>query len=118
MGFDFDKGQKERDEQLRRSMLEALYNSRQVAMGGLNGRTLVRVLPGGDAGIEDDDHAVKLMRDLVNLGVAQEKLLPRRRGERFGPDYLFMRITGLGVNLIDEHVPAVPGIRDERITDE
>ena len=117
MAFDFNEGSRRRDGELRRSILSALYHSRHVAKGGLSGRALVYVLPTGDAGLEGDDHAVKLIRDVERLGLAKVAPLTRRRGETFGPDHLFATITALGVQLVEEDVPPVPGVDDDRVAE-
>ncbi len=119
-GFDFDKGKTARDRRLRRALLDALYHSRQSPRGGLHGRPLVDLVqataPAG-SGFEDDGHAVQLIRDLSNKGLVAEELLTRRRGETFGPEHLFVRITDKGSMLVREQVPADPDVDDDRIAE-
>ena len=113
MGFDFDKGREARDRRLRRAMLDALQASRGQRLAGIRGRMLVDVMPAG--GVEDDAHAMGLIRDLVNKGLADAKDLTIRRGQTYGPDYVFVSITDRGSRLLRGGIEADPDVDDERL---
>jgi hypothetical protein len=119
MPLDFDQlGRKERDQKLRREILEQLYFARHSPGGGWHGRPLVAAIneaaePG--MGFEDDTHALQIIRDMVNFGFVEQQVELRRRGERLSPGHLFLRITGLGTQLKNESIDPHPDVWDERI---
>jgi hypothetical protein len=111
----------ERDRRLRRQLLFALYLSLNAPKAGMYGAALVtNVNEVADAGMEfdDADHALRLMRDLANKGLILEQRLTRRRGQAFGPEFLFLRITDRGAQLCREEIEPDRDIYDDRVTDE
>lgn len=115
--MDFEAAKRTRDARLRRQMLETLQHARGFIRGGLNGQTLLDVVAAGaadDQGFEDGDHFLRLAADLVNKQLAEQLIENLRRGQRLSPSHLFLKITARGSDLLDERVPPVPGIDDER----
>jgi hypothetical protein len=120
--MDLDAANRMRDRRLRRRMLSTLHLSRAMSpKGGLGGRALKDlvdgVVPAGQ-GFESDRHALELARDLVNKGLAEESRLPMRRGQAFGLDFAFFKVTDKGSQLVNESIDPDPDIDDERIVDE
>ena len=118
--FDTD-GTIKRDERLRRRLLEVLHRCRGFAPeGGLSGVRLLdevseeRDFP-TDQAITDERHFLALLKDLENLGLVTIRQQTRRRYEGFRADHVFVCVTALGSQLIDEHVAPVKGVYDERI---
>ena len=58
-----------------------------------------------------------LMRDLVNKQLITEEKLDRRKYERFGPKFVFLRITDKGSMLCREEARPDPDIFDNRAED-
>lgn len=120
--MDFEQANRQRDRRLRRRMLSTLHLSRAMSpRGGLGGRALKDlvdgVMPGGQ-GFEGDRHAMELARDLVNKGLAEESRLPMRRGQAFGLDFAFFKVTAKGSGLVEETVPPDADIDDDRIVED
>lgn len=119
---DFGAARKERDKRLRRRMLSTLRLARAMSpKGGLSGRSLRDNVDGvmpTDQQTENDEHALGLLRDMTAKGYFEESPLPRRRGQSFGLDYLFYRITARGVSLWEESIPPDPDVDDDRIADD
>ena len=117
-----EQAKQERDRRLRKSLLSTLDLAKKYSpTRGLSGRNLVVQAESNvvrDMRFEDDAHAMSLIRDLVNKGLAEEELLTRRRGQSFGPEFVVVRITDKGSMLVREQIPVDPDVWDERITDE
>jgi hypothetical protein len=107
-----------RDCRLRRQIVNALFNSRASAMGGLGGRTLVdlidSVMP-EDQKFEDDNHALALLIDLRDGGYVELIDRRTRKLQRWGVDAMFIRVTDKGSRLCREEIPVDPSIEDERL---
>jgi hypothetical protein len=119
MAIDYEVANRQRDRRLRRRLLNTLHLARAMSpRGGMSGRTLKDLVDGvmpPEQKFEDDGHALALMRDLANKDLFAEEALPRRRGQSFGLDYVFFRITAKGSGIWEETVPADPDIDDERL---
>lgn len=118
---DFDAADKARDRRLRRLLLLTLHNARNAPTGELGAQTLVDVVDASvapDQRFEDEEHSLRLIRDLINKGLAVDRMLTRKKYERFGLRFLVMRVTDQGSRLINETLAADPDIDDERITEE
>ena len=115
--MDFDAANKARDRRLRRGLLQALHNARNAPRRGMYGHALRDVV--GGVGMpdqfEDDDHLIRLARDLVNKGLAGEEVEGLRRGQRLAAHHLFLRVTDKGSDLINEDIPPIAGVDDERV---
>lgn len=116
-----EAAERQRDARLRRVLLMSLHRARVSPKGGLHGRTLIdqasaATLPGDE--FQGDVHALGLARDLVGKGYVSETDERTRRGQLFGLDYLFFRITAKGSDLADERIPADPMVEDERLLEE
>jgi hypothetical protein len=116
---DFEVANRRRDRRLRRRLLETLHDARIGPKGGLNGRFLRDVVAGtvpSSQGFEDDDHTMGLIRDLVNKDYVTEEREPMRRGQRFGIDFMFLKITAKGSSLASDNEthPVDPDIDDDR----
>jgi hypothetical protein len=122
MDYATESANRKRDARLRRRILATLHSARAMSpRGGISARmlrdTVDSIVPDGQS-FEDDTHATGLMRDLVNKGLVAEESLPRRRGQRWGLDYLFLAITDKGTSLVNETAPVDPDIDDERVVEE
>lgn len=117
--MDFDAANRKRDARLRRRLLSsARHGSQYAPTGYVSGRTCAEAAVAGmpdDQAFADDAHALALLRDLKAAGLLEEKVEGLRVGHRFGLDHLRVRITAAGAALLDEHVPPVPGVADERV---
>jgi hypothetical protein len=116
------KADQARDERLRRQLLLTLHLARGMSpTGGLSGTRLKVESDGGfgeDLEFESDGHFIQLCRDLKNHGLIEETPLNnRRRGETFGPQHVTFSITAKGTQLIEEKIPPIAGIDDERIVE-
>jgi hypothetical protein len=67
---------------------------------------------------EDDAHALSLLHDLINKGLAEVKYAKRKNGERQAPKHFLLKITAKGSSLLNETVPVDPDIEDDRAVDE
>jgi hypothetical protein len=118
--MDLELARKKRDRRLRRRLLSALKMSLSMSpRGGLSGPVLMdatdSMTPG--TGYEDERHCLELCRSLTAKGLIEEELIQRRRGQGFGLDYVFFKITAKGLSLQEESSPPDPDIDDERITE-
>jgi hypothetical protein len=115
--MDFDAANKKRDRRLRRRLLSTLHAARVSPRGGLHARQLVEIVaaavPPADR-FEDDGHAIGLLQDLVNKGLATLTDERTRRSQAFGLDYLFAAITNRGSMLLNETIEPDPDVDDER----
>jgi hypothetical protein len=112
--------EKQRDRILRKKMLFILSLCTSSPRGGMGGRQLLMNVAEDVAdglGFESDDHAMRLIRDLVNKRLVTEEILERLRGRIFGPEHLFLRITDAGSRLIRRVAPIDPDIDDERVSE-
>jgi len=108
-----------RDRRLRKRLLFVLSLCLDSPKGGMNGRPLVMNVNEDvidELAFEDDAHAMRLIRELVNKGLIAEERLTQRKFERFGPEFVFLRITDRGSMLLREEIPVDPDVDDERIT--
>jgi hypothetical protein len=109
----------ERDEQLRRALLDALNLAREHApTASLSGPVLKRQAEAGrsfDDKFDNETHCLRLCRDLVAFGLAGEKVGTIRRGERLGLEHMTYTLTPLGVQLALEQIGPVKGVWDERV---
>jgi hypothetical protein len=107
-----------RDRRLRRRLLGTLYAVRGEPSGGLGGRVLITVADGmmsQDGRFQNERHAMTLLRDLEGRGyVSLQDTRKHPRMETYGLDYLTVRITSKGVDLVDENVPVDPAVEDDR----
>lgn len=119
MPLDFDEPLKrDRDRRLRRKLLDVLYLSRGAPLGGLNGRPLVIATDNSMAPglhLEDDRHAMDLIRDLENKGLVTVERKMRPRGTSFGPDHIVVKITDRGSQLCREAIDPDPDVHDQRV---
>jgi hypothetical protein len=116
--MDFEAANKSRDRRLRRALLFTVHSARGSITGGIGGQTLLDVAQAGcadDRGFEDNDHAIQLIRDLENKGLAIVRIAGMRRHQRIQPMHLHVRITDKGSRLINETEPPDPDIDDERV---
>lgn len=116
---DFGTFRRQRDRRLRRRLLETLYNARAFAPSGWYGaRSLVDLVNTGataGAGIEDEMHALALLRDLEAKGLIEVLDQRTRKLQAYGLTHLSARITSGGASLIEETAPVDLDIEDERI---
>jgi hypothetical protein len=123
MAIDFDRGRSKRDERLRRRILFTLNLARGISpTGGLSGQRLMDETDGeisvSDSGYESANHFMQLCRDLRNHQLVTELTNNnRRRGQAFGPEHVSYRITAKGTQLIEEQIPPIAGIDDDRIVE-
>ena len=114
-------GNKKRDEVLRRRLLETLHLARGYSpTGGLSGVRLKAVTAEStvrDMSFEDDRHFLRLCTDLMNHGLTTRSFLERRKSQSFGVDHVAYAITAKGTQLIEEHIPPIAGIDDDRIVE-
>ncbi len=107
-----------RDERLRRAILDVLHlASASSPTGEMSGRALVDTIDAlfrGDDGIEDDEHAMRLLKDLALFGFIDMRDARRYKGQRWGLDAAAFRISAAGVELIEEMRPPHPAVRDDR----
>lgn len=116
-GLDMDAGKRARDRRLRRRLLSVLQAARVAPLGGLHGRQAKETLDGLAAPaerFEDDDHCLVLLRELEAKGLVDLADVRKRRGQAFGLDYLFAKVTAAGTSLLNETAPADPDVDDER----
>lgn len=108
---------KARDERFRRGALVALRHAPgefRLVSGSVVASSANSVLA-FDEQVEDEQEALRLIRDLVSFGLASEHAgAPQRRAEPFSLRHANFSITGLGVQLVDENTEPVPGVWDER----
>jgi hypothetical protein len=112
-----------RDARLRHKLLLVLsIGARTAPTGMIAGRLLVdqaQGIAGSGQGFEEDQHAITLLRDLINAKFALEAPLgERRRGQRFGLDWVQYGITDEGTLLIEQKRPAHPLVDDDRQLEE
>lgn len=116
---DWEEFRRQRDRRLRRRLLETLYNARAFAPSGWYGARslvdLVNTAAPADANIEDEAHAMALLRDLENKGLVEHRDTRTRKLQAYGLTYLDARITARGSSLMEETLPADSDIEDERI---
>lgn len=111
-----------RDRRLRRRLLSTLSSARAYGpTGAIGGRTLCdtvdSVMP-RDQRLEDDEHAIGLLRDLELKGFAEATDTRKRRSQAFSLDVMEYRITAAGQSLLDETRAADPDVDDERNLEE
>jgi hypothetical protein len=114
--MDIDAANNARDARLRKRLLLALDRAQVGPLGGLNARTLVEVAGTGPRGqaVEDDDHAIALLRYLVNAGYATERDERTHKRQRFGLEWMFLKVTPAGSRLAVGKGPIDPLIEDDR----
>ncbi len=123
MSFDFkSKLDAKRDQMLRRAILECLNLARAFAPSGeLSGPRLQAAAcaeTAADFGFESDSHFLALCLDLENLGLIRKRDLGiLRRRESYSPRHVSFAITAKGTQLVEELIPPIAGIDDERITE-
>jgi hypothetical protein len=118
--IDFNAARKIRDRRLRRALLVGLYETRGVGRGVLVGRSLVdtvNLTRHGDQRFVDDEHALALLRDMINKGYVAEHALTRRKGEERGLDNVEYAIAATGTALIEESIDPDPDVDDLREVD-
>jgi hypothetical protein len=112
-----DHAHHRRNRRLRRRMLQALEAARSAPRGGLTGQALADILDAATAGdqrLENERHAIGLLRDLAGKGLIELEDVRRRSGLRFGLDMLMCRISPRGVSLLEEGIEPDPDVEDER----
>jgi hypothetical protein len=116
--MDLDSANRKRDRRLRRRLLQALQGARVGPKGGLHARTLAEhvdhMSPPAEQ-FEGDGHVLGLLRDLENKGLATLKDERQRTWQRYGLDYLLVRITDRGSMLLNETAGPDPDVEDDRI---
>jgi hypothetical protein len=116
--IDFDEGKKKRDKKLRKRLLMVLHSAlNQSPTGELSGpgaMDLAALGAYGDQGFEDEAHALRLARELVNKGLITERIIGLVRGERFDLRHTAYRITDKGSSLFLETAPPDPDVDDRR----
>jgi hypothetical protein len=115
----FNEGNKKRDARLRRSLLWTLDFCKNERPGGLvPGQKLMDWSDIKGGGFENENHALSLIRDLINLELVTEKTaILRHKFEKFGLRHMEYGITAKGKSLLDEHLPPEPLIDDERVSE-
>ena len=114
----------ERDRRLRKAILDTLSLSRYSApTGRLRGETVVKTVHGGgpfDDQIENDQHAMLLLRSLVFGGYVDEEITtPLRVGESVvRPRNATYRINDKGLQLVNEQLPIDPLVEDGRLRED
>ena len=108
-----------RDARLRRNILVALDNARRHApTGELSGeavRDAAGLVAAFDGGFEDEAHCIALCRDLVLKQLATERVTGMRQGDRLRLRHLVYRLAPRGLELLQESIPPVAGVEDERL---
>jgi hypothetical protein len=119
---DFEVAKLERDKRLRRKILWTLrivmgVNGSMEAGGRFILDQVNGIMPPGQQ-IEDDEHAVRLLRELKQYGLVEERDARKRKEQRFGLDWLQYKISGEGLALLNESRAPHPEVWDERMTPE
>jgi hypothetical protein len=114
---------RERDENLRRRILTVLHSARRHAPrdSGYTGDWVmdqVSKLVGRDMGFRDEGHFIALCRDLADAGVIERRSVGKlHQWQDIRAMHHQYAITFKGVQLVEELIPPVPGIADERVVD-
>lgn len=113
-----ENAQKQRDRRIRRRLLAALHQMRgNESDGWATGQFLVDAVSGyvpRDEVPSDEDHALNLLRDLVNGGYAEERDDREYIQQPFGLRYMSYRVTHKGSQLWLEYLEPDPMIEDDR----
>lgn len=120
--MNFEEAQKARDRRLRRQLLvvmeSALAHFRTGLVGGEFLRDQANSLAARDQRFENDAHCLRLCRELVNKGLAEEQTGKRQqRGEPFGLAHVAFRITDKGGRLRRQEIEVDPDVDDDRMVD-
>lgn len=112
-----------RDAKLRFVLLSQLYHARgRYPSGGVSGPTLMlfaqSAMPNEGVEFEDEAHAMQLIRDLIDRGLAEWATKPRAASERFALKHVTMaKITAKGSDLHDWLIDPDPAVDDGRVKD-
>jgi hypothetical protein len=115
--MDHDAANNARDARLRKRMLDALHRARVSPLGGLNARTLADVVDAGSPpgqGIQEDEHAIGLLKDLANAGYVTIEDKRTHKHQRHSIDWLFAKVTAAGSKLALEKAPVDALVDDGR----
>lgn len=110
--MNFKKAQVRQDQRLRRCILEMLKTVLEVNPSGrCGGRYIADEL---ERDIEDDQHLLRLLRELALKELVSERDTRKLKSDRFGLGHLDYGITAKGQRLLAGHEPVDPDVEDER----
>lgn len=116
--MDFDAANQKRDRRRRWSLLRLLDHARGQE-SGVAGRDVMdkldEALPPADRFNEDDQHLLRLLKDLEAAGYAELVDLRTHRRQGYGLDYLRARVTAKGSRFCMGGEPPDALIDDGRI---
>lgn len=115
--MDIDERNSLVDKRIRRNILRMLDAAKVGPRGGYSGRflreQLERNAPTAEW-FEDDNHVIRLCRDLVGAGFLRETDDRKKITHRFSLDSLFYEITSLGSSLRHQLIDKHPLVEDDR----